>query len=193
MALEDTITLYRSAGSAFNDGVLVPRNCAQLNNKLDLGALAWDLRDFSSYDHAGVVPFQSGEKAWIGEEIVVVGSGTAITRGDGATSDANHPKGAMVYPHVDNGTTVGAVLLNQTVPAGDAGKTITQVRCGGNAAGRYEVLINGTRVAMSLDNSNYHQSDLLIWSGSILAENDVIKVLCYNMFPEAVFWCEVLI
>ncbi len=192
MALEDTIVLYRSAGDCFNDGVLVPRNCAQLNTKLAAGATSWDLRDFSSYDFAGVVPFQSGEKVWLGKEIVLVGSGTSITRGQDGTTDANHPKGGIIYPDHGNATTKGTPILNQTVPAGDAGKTIREVRVGGEAPGRYEVLINGNRVAASLDNSLYHQSDILIWSGSILAENDVILVRAYNYYPEAVFWAEVM-
>lgn len=192
MALQDTIVLYRSAGDCFNDGVLVPRNCAQLESKLALAAETWDLRDYSSYDYAGAVPFQSAEKAWIGEEVVTVGSGTSITRAQESTDAANHPKGAIVYPHADNGTTLGTAILNQTVPGVDAGKTIREIRVGGEAPGRYEVLINGERVAASLDNSLYHQSDILIWSGSTLAEDDVILVKAYNFYPEAVFWAEVM-
>lgn len=185
MALQDTIILYKSEGDCYKGGVLVPRNAGQLAAKLDQGVASWSLETY--LDEYAASPFAESDVVWIGKEKILVGSGTGITRGHGGTTDADHNKGSVILP--DAG---GEAILNKTVPAGDAGKTITGFRAGGNAPAQFEILVNGALVGMPIS-TLYHQEVFFPWSGGVLTENDTLVIRVFNWYPESVFWAQVVI
>jgi len=191
VALEDTMVLYKSSGDGPFGSVLVPRNAARLEEKLDLGLGNWTLAD-DNYDHLDC-PFSEDQYVWSGKEKIKCGDPPedTIIRAQGGTADANHPKASFVFP--DYATIpASSKILDITVGAEGNGLIVTAIRCVGfPGPGNFIIDINGTVIATPVSSLD-HREVFWPWSGSVLSTGNTIKVFVINLEPECLFRAEVI-
>lgn len=192
MALEDTMVLYQSSGDGPFGSVLVPRNSAWLNAKLDSEDTTWALLA-NDKDHLDC-PFVNTQNVYIGLEKILVGDPpqTNITKAQGGTSDDDHPKNGLVMPD-PAAIPASAEILDITVAAPQNGLIVSAIRCVSMPGpGMFIIDINGTIVGTPITSLD-HQEAYWVWTGSALATDDVITVSVFNYYVESLFRVEVIV